>query len=167
MTIQMLFLDVSTHNTVHVIWRSWKRAFHELHCPLKVNKTIPFQHLQTLQKEKSLGKSKRNLLSQIALWRSQYSSTLHRLQIEDPDINPVLQQNLKNERPSRNEQNNYSVATRHYLACGTNSISKIYSCIILAQQHQVVPLNNLSLPKLWWRTFSTCVMIFRNKENNI
>lgn len=69
------------------------------------------------------------------LWRSQYSSTLHRLQIEDPDINPVLQQNLKNERPSRNEQNTYSVATRHYLACGTNSISKIYSCIILAQQH--------------------------------
>lgn len=80
-------------------------------------------------------KSKRNLLSQIALWRSQYSSTLHRLQIEDPDINPVLQQNLKNERPSRNEQNTYSIATRHYLACGTNSISKIYSCIILAQQH--------------------------------
>lgn len=112
-----------------------KKGLHELHCPLKVNKTIPFQHLQTLQKEKSLGKSKRNLLSQIALWRSQYSSTLHRLQIEDPDINPVLQQNLKNEWPSRNEQNTYSVATRHYLACGTNSISKIYSCIILAQQH--------------------------------
>lgn len=102
---------------------------------LESEQTIPFQHLQTLQKEKSLGKSKRNLLSQIALWRSQYSSTLHRLQIEDPDINPVLQQNLKNERPSRNEQNTYSVATRHYLACGTNSISKIYSCIILAQQH--------------------------------
>lgn len=112
-----------------------KKGLHEQHSPLKVNKTIPFQHLQTLQKEKSLGKSKRNLLSQIALWRSQYSSTLHWLQIQDPDINPVLQQNLKNERPSRNEQNTYSVAARHYLACGTNSISKIYSCIILAQQH--------------------------------
>lgn len=121
MTMQMLFLDVSTHTTVHVIWRSLnvslvKRAFHELHCPLKGNKIIPFQHLQTLQKEKSLVKSKRNLLCQIALWKSQYSSTLHRLQIEDPDIYPVLQQKLKNERPSRNEQNTYSVATRHYLA---------------------------------------------------
>lgn len=41
-------------------------------------------------------------LSDCTAWRSQYSSsTLHRLQMDDPDIKPVLQQKLKNERPSK------------------------------------------------------------------
>lgn len=31
-------------------------------------------------------------LSDFTAWRSRYSSTFHRLQMDDPDINPVLQQ---------------------------------------------------------------------------
>lgn len=71
--------------------------------------------LDTAKREVTRKKQEESSLSDCTLEKP-ISSTLHRLQIEDPDIYPVLQQKLKNERPSRNEQNTYSVATRHYLA---------------------------------------------------
>lgn len=51
--------------------------------------------------------------------------------MDDPDINPVLQQKLKNERLSRNEQNPYSVATIHYISFWDQLIIKdevLYNC---------------------------------------
>lgn len=63
----------------------------------------------------------------------QYSSAaLQTAQLKDPDISPVLQWKVKNERPKKEDATCFSTTTRHYLSLWDQLVVKndvLYKCI--------------------------------------